>query len=407
MIGMAEDRVRAPRALVGVTGCIAAYKACEVVRGLQKAGCEVRVAMTEAATAFVGPLTFEALTGRPVLVDLGTFADTPIGHVELAEWADLVLVCPATADVLAKAVAGVADDALTSTLVAAWDHVAFAPAMNVHMWRSPATQANVATLRERGAHLVMPATGRLACGDVGEGKLADVEEVVDHALRLLVRAVVPQRLAGRRVVVTAGPTHEAIDPVRYVANRSSGKMGYAVARAARDAGAEVTLVTGPSALRAPAGCEVVRVTSAREMLEAATSAFEGADAAVCAAAVADYTPAAPADHKLKKDAERLDVLEMRETADVLATLSAAKGGRVVVGFAAETGDPVAAARSKLERKGCDLIVANDVSRADSGFGTDTDAVTIVGPDGASEHPCLPKDEVARLIVGRVADLLGA
>ena len=394
-----------PRVLLCVTGGIAAYKACEVLRGLQKAGCDVRVAMTESARRFVGEVTFEALSGAPVAYDLFGHAETAIPHIQLSGWADVALVCPCTANVMAKVAHGIADDCVSATLLACDVPVLVAPAMNTRMWENPATQDNLATREARGVSLVLPAEGRLACGDVGTGKLASVDEIVDATLGELWAARNGRPLAGRSVVITAGPTHEAIDPVRFIANASSGKMGYALARAARDAGASVTLVSGPVALAAPHDVEVVRVTSAAQMLEATCRAFEGADVAILAAAVADYTPASPADHKLKKAHERLDTVELVETADILATISAAKGRRVVVGFAAETNDLVANATAKLSRKGCDMIVANDVSRAESTFGSDTNRVTLVTPDGSEQLELMSKDDVAHAIVSRVASLL--
>ncbi len=396
---------RPARVLVGVSGCVAAYKACEVVRGLQKTGCELRVVLTEHAERFVGRASFDALTGAPTLTDLFAYPGSAIPHIELSGWADLVLVAPATANVLAKMAHGLADDALSSTLLATEAPVLVAPAMNTRMWRNPATQANVACLRARGVQVIEPAAGRLACGDVGEGKLATVDDIVAAALAALVP---PERpLAGKRVVITAGPTHEAIDPVRFIANASSGKMGYALARAAHAAGAQVTLVSGPVALAAPEGVDVVDVVSAAQMHAAALEAFEAADAAICAAAVADYTPAVVADHKLKKGAEELEAIRLVRTADILASLSAVKGSRVVVGFAAETNDLIAHAADKLARKGCDMIVANDVSRADSTFGSDTDAVTLLTAQGAQELPCLPKDEVARHVISALVRLMEA
>ena len=396
---------RPARVLLGVSGCVAAYKACEVVRGLQKAGCELRVVLTEHAERFVGRASFDALTGAPTLTDLFAYPGSAIPHIELSGWADLVLVAPATANVLAKMAHGLADDALSSTLLATEAPVLVAPAMNTRMWRNPATQANVACLRARGVQVIEPAAGRLACGDVGEGKLATVDDIVAAALAALVP---PERpLAGKRVVITAGPTHEAIDPVRFIANASSGKMGYALARAAHAAGAQVTLVSGPVALAAPEGVDVVDVVSAAQMHAAALEAFEAADAAICAAAVADYTPAVVADHKLKKGAEELEAIRLVRTADILASLSAVKGSRVVVGFAAETNDLIAHAADKLARKGCDMIVANDVSRADSTFGSDTDAVTLLTAQGAQELPCLPKDEVAQHVISALVRLMEA
>lgn len=393
-----------------VCGGIAAYKACEVMRGLQKAGCDVRVAMTQDATRFVGETTFRALSHHEVVTSLYGMHETAIPHVEGADFADLVLVVPATANVMAKMACGIADDAATATILAAHSDVLVAPAMNVNMWRNPATQANVALLRERGVRFVMPASGELACGYVGEGKLAPVEDIVAAALALLGKAEGAAEkhaaLAGRDVVVTAGPTHEAIDPVRYIANASTGKMGYAIAREAARRGANVTLVSGPTALATPVGVHRVDVVSAAQMHEAALATFGGADAAICAAAVADYTPKAPADHKLKKTAERLDAIELVETADILRDLSARKGDRVVVGFAAETDDLLAHARQKLERKGCDLIVANDVSRVDSTFGSDTDRVAFVYPDRVEQMDTLPLEQVAAELLDRLGALLG-
>ena len=393
---------RRPRVLLAVCGGIAAYKACEVLRGLQKAGCEVRVTMTADAEKFVGAATFEALSGAPVATSLYGHPASAIPHIDLAEWADAAVVVPATANVMAKMACGIADDCLTTTLLACWGccPVLVAPGMNVHMWQSPATQANVAALRERGVRFAGPDSGRLACGDVGEGKLAPVDQIVAAALALLA----PRDLAGLRVLVNAGPTHEAIDPVRYIANRSTGKMGYALAEAAARRGAEVTLVSGPCALATPAGVSRVDVESAAQMHDAMIAAFKDADAAICSAAVADYTPAAPADHKLKKSAEHLDAIVLVETADILADLCARKGERVVVGFAAETNDLLAHASDKLRRKGADLIVANDVSRPESTFGADTNRVALVSAGGVEQLETMPLADVADAILDRVAAL---
>lgn len=390
-----------------VTGGVAAYKACEVLRGLQKAGHEVHVAQTADALHFVGATTFEALTHHPVLTDLYAMPADPIPHITLSEWADIALVCPATGNVMAKLTCGIADDAVTSTLLACDCPVLLAPAMNVRMWRNGATQANVQTLRERGMSIVMPETGLLACGDVGEGKLASVETIIDATLQILQAPTKVQDLAGRTIMINAGPTHEAIDPVRFIANASTGKMGYAIAAEALARGAQVRLVSGPVTIEAPAGAEVTHVVSAADMLEASLAAFEGADAAICTAAVADYTPRHSADHKLKKSVERLDIIELVETEDILAALSARKGRRVVVGFAAETNDLIAYAQAKLAKKGCDLIVANDVSRKDSTFGADTSKISFVSAEGVYEQETLPLADVARLIIDRLAALLGA
>ena len=398
---------RAPRVLLAVCGGIAAYKACEVLRGLQKVGCDVRVTMTEDAARFVGAATFEALSGAPVATSLYGHPGSAIPHIELAEWADVALVVPATANVMAKMACGIADDCLTTTLLACHGccPVLVAPGMNTRMWENPATQANVLTLLERGVRLVGPASGRLACGEVGAGKLADVEDIVSAALELIGDTARPKDLAGARLLVNAGPTHEAIDPVRYIANRSTGKMGFAIAAAALARGAEVTLVTGPVALPTPAGALRVDVTSAAEMRDACARAFEGADAAVLSAAVADYTPAHPADHKLKKSREHLDAIELTETADILAGLCAEKGGRVVAGFAAETDDLLAHAREKLRRKGADLIVANDVSRPESTFGADTNRVALVSAAGTEQLETMPLPQVANVVLDAVRDLL--
>lgn len=393
----------APHALLCVCGGVAAYKACEVLRGLQKAGCEVRVCCTADAERFVGKVTLEALCGAPVADELYAYPDSPIPHIELSEWADVAVVVPATANVIAKMACGIADDCLTTTLLACDCPVLVAPGMNVRMWRNPATQANVRALLERGVKLVGPDSGRLACGEVGEGKLASVEDVVSATLALLNPR--PHDLAGLRVLVNAGPTHEAVDPVRYIANRSTGKMGYAIAGAAAARGAEVALVSGPTTLATPHGVRRVDVECAAEMRDAMVSAFPGADVAICSAAVADYTPAESADHKLKKSREHLDAIPLVETADILAELCAAKGERVVVGFAAETDDLLAHATEKLERKGADLIVANDVSRPESTFGADTNRVALVSSDGVAQLETLPLPAVADAILDAVRDLL--
>ncbi len=393
------------RVLLCVCGGIAAYKACEVLRGLQKAGCEVRVAMTADAERFVGKSTFEALTRHAVADDLYAYPETFIPHVDLAEWADLALVVPATANVMAKMACGLADDCVSASLLAAACPVMVAPGMNVHMWQNPATQANVKALQERGIKFVLPVEGRLACGDVGAGKLADVETIVAAALDSLSNEPQVKDLLATRILITAGPTHEAIDPVRYIANSSTGKMGYAIARAAIARGAQVVLVSGPVSIEAPQGASKIDVVSARDMYEASMAAFAGCDAAICTAAVADYTPANPADHKLKKAHERLDRIELIETHDILRELCEQKGERVVVGFAAETNDLLANAKAKLASKGADAIVANDVSRADSTFGADTSRISIVTCDGIEDHKTLPLDAVANIILDKTRALL--
>lgn len=387
--------------LLCVTGCIAAYKSCEIARALQKAGVRVKVCMTEHATSFVGPTTFRALTREEVAVDLFDNPSDPIHHISLAKEPDVVLVAPATANVVAKVAHGQADDLLTTTVLATDAPVVVAPAMNVGMWQAEATQKNIATLEQRGFDIVRPATGYLACGDTGEGKLADVDDIV---ARTLVALETSQALAGERVLITAGGTREAIDPVRYIGNRSSGKMGHALARAARAMGAEVTLVTTSTQLSIPFGVEGVRVESAAQMLDAVSQRFAACTMLICAAAVADYAPAHPAPHKLSKADGELTHIDLVKTADILAEMSRVKGKRVVIGFAAETNDLVRRARAKLERKGCDAIVANDVSRVESTFGSDTNAVTWVSSQGVEELPCSGKQALAFELLRRAVAL---
>lgn len=387
--------------LLCVTGCIAAYKSCEIARALQKAGVRVKVCMTEHATSFVGPTTFRALTREEVAVDLFDNPSDPIHHISLAKEPDVVLVAPATANVVAKVAHGQADDLLTTTVLATDAPVVVAPAMNVGMWQAEATQKNIATLEQRGFDIVRPATGYLACGDTGEGKLADVDDIV---ARTLVALETSQALAGERVLITAGGTREAIDPVRYIGNRSSGKMGHALARAARAMGAEVTLVTASTQLSVPFGVEGVRVESAAQMLDAVSQRFDACTMLICSAAVADYAPAHPAPHKLSKADGELTHIDLVKTADILAEMSRVKGKRVVIGFAAETNDLVRRARAKLERKGCDAIVANDVSRAESTFGSDTNAVTWVSSQGVEELPCTGKQALAFELLRRAIAL---
>mgnify|MGYP003251659985 FL=1 len=387
--------------LLCVTGCIAAYKSCEIARALQKAGVRVKVCMTEHATSFVGPTTFRALTREEVAIDLFDNPSDPIHHISLAKEPDVVLVAPATANVVAKVAHGQADDLLTTTVLATDAPVVVAPAMNVGMWQAEATQKNIATLEQRGFDIVRPATGYLACGDTGEGKLADVDDIV---ARTLVALETSQALAGERVLITAGGTREAIDPVRYIGNRSSGKMGHALARAARAMGAEVTLVTTSTQLSIPFGVEGVRVESAAQMLDAVSQRFDACTMLICAAAVADYAPAHPAPHKLSKADGELTHIDLVKTADILAEMSRVKGKRVVIGFAAETNDLVRRARAKLERKGCDAIVANDVSRVESTFGSDTNAVTWVSSQGVEELPCTGKQALAFELLRRAVAL---
>lgn len=393
--------------LIGVSGGIAAYKSCEVLRGLQKAGVRVKVMMTEHATHFVDPLTFRSLTHEPVAVGLFDDPSDPIHHISLAEEADAVVLAPCTANVMAKVAHGIADDLFSTTVLATTAPVVVAPAMNVHMYENPATQANMQTLKARGFRFVEADDGYLACGDVGKGRLADPEHIVSYVLDVLNgTSSQPQRdLAGKRVMVTAGPTVEPIDPVRYLTNRSSGKFGYALATAAAQRGAEVTLISGPVALPAPAGVEMRYVESARDMLAAAEEAFGNADIALFAAAVADMRPANPADKKLKKgknDAE-LSAIQLTENPDILATLGHKKQNQVVIGFAAETNDVIPNAQKKLAKKGADMIVANEVS-ASKTFGKDDDEIWLVTDGGAEHVDPAPKTELAHTILDKAIAL---
>ncbi|MCX8007901.1 MAG: bifunctional phosphopantothenoylcysteine decarboxylase/phosphopantothenate--cysteine ligase CoaBC [Coriobacteriia bacterium] len=388
--------------LVGVTGGIGAYKACELVRTLTRRGFRVKVVMTEAATRFVAPLTFRTLTREPVATSL--WADEPgdpVHHISLAQEADVVVVAPCTANVLAKLAHGRADDLLTTTVLATEAPVVLAPAMNVHMWRKTITQHNLDLLRARGFVIVEPGSGELACGEVGEGRLAEVADIADAVEAEASRV---QDLAGARVLVTAGPTYEPIDAVRFIGNRSSGKTGFAIAEEAARRGADVTLVSGPTALLDPFGTRVVRVESALQMREAALAASVEADVVVAAAAVSDVRPAERSEAKLKKD-DLPVAIALERNPDILAEIGAMNdGSKVIVGFAAETGDPVAEARRKLEAKRCDLVVGNDVS-GHLGFGTDANRVWFVTREGAEELPVLSKREIARALLDRIAAML--
>lgn len=397
--------VAGKRILLGVTGSIAAYKAVEILRELTRRGAEVHCAMTEGASRFVAPLTFQTLSRRPVLTDLyAPDAEGQIAHIAAAGGTELFLVAPITAHTLAKFAHGLADDLLTNLFLAATCPVLLAPAMDAEMWRHPATQANVATLRERGVHFIGPASGDLASGLIGPGRLAEPAEIVGAVEAVLARA---RDLAGRSLLVTAGPTYEPLDPVRFVGNRSSGRMGFALAEAAAARGARVLLVTGPTHLAPPAGVECIRVETTQEMYEAVLAHADGSDAVIKAAAPADYRPAKVAQTKIKKGREVL-TLELTPTPDILAELSRHKGKAVLVGFAAETEEIVANAREKLRKKNLDLVVANDVGAKDAGFGVETNRVTLVGADGEVEPlPLLSKQEVAHRILDRVARLLAA
>jgi phosphopantothenoylcysteine decarboxylase/phosphopantothenate--cysteine ligase len=402
------------RILLGVTGGIAAYKTPELVRRLRDRGAEVQVVMTASAHRFVTPVTLQAVSGRPVRDDLwDAAAEAAMGHIELARWADLLLVAPATADTLARLAQGRANDLLTTLRLATRAPVILAPAMNHVMWLHPATQRNLATLVADGCSVLGPDDGPQACGEFGPGRMMEPDAIClaleSRGLRSGGETSTAQGshrgpLAGRHVVVTAGPTREAIDPVRYISNHSSGKQGYALAAAAAAAGARVTLVSGPVALEPPPGVEVVRVTSAVEMRDAVTALLPDCAVFIGVAAVADYRPGAPAAEKIKKTPRNRGAmtLELIENPDIIAGVAAASPRPFVVGFAAETHEALAHARDKRQRKGMDMIVVNDVSRADIGFNADENAVTIISARGEERLPKLPKAAVAAAIVDRIA-----
>jgi phosphopantothenoylcysteine decarboxylase/phosphopantothenate--cysteine ligase len=390
--------------VVAVGGGIAAYKACELVRQVVKGGGTARVAMTPAATRFVGTLTFQALSGAPVLTDLLDPAqETTYGHLAMARAADLLIVAPATADLIARMRAGMGDDAVTTTALAVTCPVLLAPAMNTRMWQNPAVQENLAALTARGWHTIGPGAGELADGDVGEGRMAEPAEIAAAAARLLG----PRDLTGRKVLVTAGPTREPIDPVRFISNPSTGKMGFALAGSAARRGAQVVLVSGPAALADPPGVRVVRVTTAEEMARAVDAEAEGMALFVAAAAVSDYRPKEPLARK-KKKGEGEESLVLSRTPDILASVSErfanAPRRPVLVGFAAETEDLLANAREKLRKKGCDLVVANLVGQPGAGFGSERNRVTLVGSSEPVELAGT-KDEVAEAILDRAVELL--
>ena len=406
---------------LGVTGGIAAYKAVEVMRLLQKSGCEVSVAMTRHATEFVQPLTFRALTDKHVIVDdYDPENPDPIAHINFSQNIDLLLIVPATANIIGKFANGVADDFLSSTYLATTAPVMIAPAMNTTMWEQPATQRNVAQLRKDGVHFVAPVAGELACKTVGTGKLEDVENIVSQALNLLnaktqrgkaAKAAEDPRpktqdLKGESLLITVGGTREAIDPVRFISNHSSGKMGFAVAEAAASRGASVTVVAGATTVEPPANVNVIRAMSASEMHAAVKTELSSATIFVGAAAVADYAPANAANAKIKKDGRDVMTLELKKTPDILAEVSKNRhNGLLVVGFAAETNDAIGYARSKMEKKALDIVVANDITKDGAGFNTDTNIATILTRSGDEiELPLMSKRELADKILDEVVKL---
>lgn len=397
---MLEGRV----IVLGVSGSIAAYKGVEIASRLKKQGAQVRVIMTDSATRFVTPLTFRTITGFPVVCDL--FAEPVewnVGHVSLAQQADLFLIAPATANVISKIACGIADDMLTSTILATRAPVLIAPAMNTGMYENPIFQANMDKLKSLGFRFVEPGSGLLACGDMGKGRLAEPQDIVDDVVKILTRK---KDLQGIKVMVTAGGTREPIDPVRYITNRSSGKMGYALAQRARERGAEVILVSAPTNLAPPPGVQVVPVTTAMDMLEAVERHLEESQVVIKAAAVADYRPVHVSQQKIKKAHGNL-TLELERNPDILASIGLKKKAhQIFVGFAAETQDLISNAGMKMEKKNVDLMVANDVTLEGAGFEGDTNIVTIIQKDGTiKELPKMSKLDVAEEILDRIVELL--
>ena len=387
---------------LGVSGGIAAYKAAEIVRLLQDRGVRVQVVMTRGAQEFVRPLTFAALSGEKVITEMfgeGTSEpniDSAVEHIAVAQSIDALLVAPATADTLAKFAQGIANDFLSTLYLATTAPVIVAPAMNVNMWEHPATRANLEILRARGVHIVEPGSGYLACGMIGAGRLAAPEDIVAATL---VKLGVAQDFAGETVLVTAGPTYEAIDPVRFIGNRSSGKMGYAIAEAALRRGARVILVSGPTALQPPSAAEVIQVESAQQMRDAVLQHFDAATTVIMTAAIADYRPAQVAEQKIKR--EKAMQLELEPTSDILAELGKRRSQQVLIGFAAETENTLENARGKLIRKNADAIVLNDVSNPKIGFSSDRNAVTIISRDEVVEVPESSKFDVAQRVLDTV------
>lgn len=385
--------------LLGVTGGIAAYKSADLVRRLREAGADIQVVMTRAATEFITPLTLQTVSGRPVRIELlDPVAESGMGHIELARWADAVLVAPASANFCARLAQGRADDLLSTLCLATTAAVAVAPAMNRHMWEHPATQTNIAQLRKNRVHVWGPGAGDQACGDTGSGRMLEPAELVVLAANLFDTG----RLANLHVVVTAGPTWEALDPVRMLTNRSSGKMGYAVAAAAAEAGARVTLISGPTALPAPARATMVPVITAQDMYDAVHEHIDGAHIFIAVAAVADYRPAQVAAQKIKKSNDTY-TLSLVRNPDILASIAARSAPPYTVGFAAETADLLPNARAKLHAKKLDLVAANLIGDTDRGFEADHNSLTLVDATTTMELPLLPKAKLARLLIQHIAD----
>ncbi len=387
------------RILLGISGGIAAYKSAELVRRLMDHGADVRVVMTRAAQEFITPLTLQALSGNPVHTELlDPEAEAGMGHIELARWADLVMIAPASADLMARLAQGKADDLLTTLFLATPSRVVLAPAMNQGMWRNASTQANAALLEQRGVTLLGPADGSQACGDVGPGRMLEPDQLA----ALTAQQFQSGLLAGKKVVITAGPTREAIDPVRYISNHSSGKMGYALAEAAAEAGATTVLISGPTQLACPDRVTRIDVISAQEMHDASLAAISECDLFIASAAVADYRPAQLAEQKIKKTGQDVMTIELVKNPDIVTAVAASAPKPYTVGFAAETQDVLAYARGKLERKNLDLVIANDVSQAGIGFNSDRNQVTLVWPKGEESLEENNKSQLARDLIERIA-----
>jgi phosphopantothenoylcysteine decarboxylase/phosphopantothenate--cysteine ligase len=410
---MADDlqgqEFKGKQVALGVSGGIAAYKAAEILRGLQRAGCTVRVAMTKRACEFITPLTFRALSGSHVIVDdYAPDNPDPIAHITFSQSVDLLVIAPATANIIAKFANGIADDFLTSTYLASNAPILIAPAMNTTMWNHPATGRNLRRLLEDGVRVVEPDAGEMACGTVGPGRLSEPERIVAAALKILKESEqhAKRDMMGERVLITAGATREELDPVRFLSNRSSGRMGFALAEAARARGAGVTIVAGATSIEPPANVQLTRAVSAEEMLDAVMNQIEDATIFIAAAAVSDYRPAERAQSKIKKSSENL-TLVLEPTTDILAEVSTSKkNGLLVVGFAAETGNVLEHARSKLERKNLDAIVANDITREGAGFDTQTNIITIItrASDSPIELPLMSKQDAAERILDEIVRL---
>jgi len=394
-------KLKGKNIVLGVTGGIAAYKAAELVRELVHEEAKVHVIMTKNAQAFITPLTLQTLSGNPVITELfSLIGEAKVGHVALADMAEIVVIAPATANIIGKIAAGIADDMLSTVIMATKAPILIAPAMNVHMWANPICQQNVAKLRSLGYYFVEPAVGELACGYEGKGRLAEIPDIIEEIKSLLS----PQDFAGEKILVTAGPTAEPLDPVRFISNNSSGKMGFALARAALRRGAEVTLISGPTHLPAPKKSKFISVRTAQEMRQAVLENFSEANFLLMAAAVSDFRPKEMAEQKIKKTSLKLS-LELEQNPDILAEVGQIKGTRVIVGFAAETEDLIKNAQKKLTEKNLDLIVANDLTMPGAGFAVDTNIVKILDRSGKVEElPLLTKEELADYLLDRLKSL---